>query len=109
MDYSNLQVLAEVSVALLGFSGLTIVMGHSRFDQHGLAYRTQGMLYLSSLAFIAPCKVKNEYFQYLFEPWDCSRTKLAKHHQTPLRYMYVTGQRRPYSYQIVHTSALKPD
>lgn len=52
MDYSNLQVLAEVSVALLGFSGLTIVMGHSRFDQHGLAYRTQGMLYLSSLAFI---------------------------------------------------------
>jgi len=52
MDYSNLQVLAEVSVALLGFSGLTIVMGHSRFDKHGLAYRTQGMLYLSSLAFI---------------------------------------------------------
>ena len=52
MDYSNLQVLAEVSVALLGFSGLTIVMGHSRFDQHGLAYRTQGMLYLSSLAFL---------------------------------------------------------
>jgi len=52
MDYSNLQLLAEVSVALLGFSGLTIVMGHSRFDQHGLAYRTQGMLYLSSLAFI---------------------------------------------------------
>jgi hypothetical protein len=51
MDYSNLQVLAEVSVALLGFSGLTIVMGHSRFDQHGLAYRTQGMLYNSSLAF----------------------------------------------------------
>jgi hypothetical protein len=51
MDYTNLQVLAEVSVALLGFSGLTIVMGHSRFDQHGLAYRTQGMLYNSSLAF----------------------------------------------------------
>ena len=52
MDYSNLQVLAEVSVALLGFSGLTIVMGHSGFDQHGLAYRTQAMLYSSSLAFI---------------------------------------------------------
>ena len=52
MDYTNLQVLAEVSVALLGFSGLTIVMGHSRFDQHGVAYRTQGMLYNSSLAFI---------------------------------------------------------
>jgi len=52
MDYSNLQVLAEVSVALLGFSALTIVMGHSRFDQHGLAYRTQAMLYSSSLAFI---------------------------------------------------------
>jgi len=51
-DYSNLQVLAEVSVALLGFSGLTIVMGHSGFDQHGLAYRTQAMLYSSSLAFI---------------------------------------------------------
>ena len=52
MDYTNLQVLAEVSVALLGFSGLTIVMGHSRFDQHGVAYRTQGMLYNSSLAFV---------------------------------------------------------
>ena len=52
MDYTNLQALAEVSVTLLGFSGLTIVMGHSRFDQHGLAYRTQGMLYNSSLGFI---------------------------------------------------------
>jgi hypothetical protein len=26
---------------------------------------------------IAPCKTKNEHFQYLFEPWDCSRTKRA--------------------------------
>jgi len=52
MDYTNLQALAEVSVTLLGFSGLTIVMGRSRFDQHGLAYRTQGMLYNSSLGFI---------------------------------------------------------
>jgi hypothetical protein len=52
MDYTNLQVLAEVSVALLGFSGLTIVIGHSRFDQRGVAYRTQGMLYSASLAFI---------------------------------------------------------
>ena len=52
MDYTNLQALAEVSVTLLGFSGLTIVMGHSRFDQYGLAYRTQGMLYNSSLGFI---------------------------------------------------------
>jgi hypothetical protein len=52
MDYTNLQVLAEVSVALLGFSGLTIVIGRSRFDQLGVAYRTQGMLYSASLAFI---------------------------------------------------------
>jgi hypothetical protein len=52
MDYTNLQVLAEVSVALLGFSGLTVVLGHSRFDQAGIKFRTQGLLYTSSLAFI---------------------------------------------------------
>ena len=52
MDFTNLQVLAEVSVALLGFSGLTVVLGQSRFDQAGIAFRTEGLLYTSSLAFI---------------------------------------------------------
>jgi hypothetical protein len=52
MDYTNLQVLAEVSVTLLGLSGLTAVIGHSRFDQLGIAYRTQVLLYASSVAFI---------------------------------------------------------
>jgi hypothetical protein len=52
MGFTNLQVLAEVSVALLGFSGLTVVLGQSRFDQAGIAFRTEGLLYTSSLAFI---------------------------------------------------------
>ena len=52
MDYTNLQVLAEVSITLLGFSGLTAILGHSRFDQLGVAYRTQMLLYASSVAFI---------------------------------------------------------
>ena len=53
MDYTNLQVLAEVSVTLLGLSGLTAVIGQSRFDQLGVAYRTKLLLYTSSVAFIA--------------------------------------------------------
>jgi hypothetical protein len=52
MDYTNLQVLAEVSVTLLGFSGITAIMGYSRFAQKGVKYRMQGLLYGSSLAFI---------------------------------------------------------
>ena len=52
MDYTNLQVLAEVSVTLLGLSGLTAVIGQSRFDQRGVAYRTQLLLYCSSVAFV---------------------------------------------------------
>ena len=52
MDYTNLQVLAEVSVTLLGFSGITAIMGYSRFAQQGVTYRMQGLLYASSLAFI---------------------------------------------------------
>ena len=52
MDYTNLQVLAEVSVTLLGFSGLTAIIGHSRFAQQGVTYRMLGLLYTSSLAFI---------------------------------------------------------
>ncbi len=52
MDYTNLQVLAEVSVTLLGFSGITAIVGRSRFAQQGVTYRMQGLLYTSSLAFI---------------------------------------------------------
>jgi hypothetical protein len=52
MDYTNLQLLAEVSVALLGFSGITAIVGHSRFAQQGVVYRLQGLLYSSSLALI---------------------------------------------------------
>ena len=53
MDYDNMQVLAEVSVTLLGFSGITAIMGHSRFDQRGVTYRMQGLLYTSSQALVA--------------------------------------------------------
>ena len=53
MDFTNLQVLAEVSVTLLGLSGLTAVIGQSKFDQLGVAYRTHLLLYNASVAFVA--------------------------------------------------------
>ena len=46
---------------------------------------------------IALYTTTNEYFLYLFGSWDCSRTKLFKHLQIHLRYMYATGPRRQYS------------
>lgn len=52
MDYTNFQVLAEVSVTLLGFSGITAIVGQSRFPQHGIRWRMLGLLYSASLAFI---------------------------------------------------------
>jgi hypothetical protein len=52
MDFTNLQVLAEVSVTLLGFSGLAAVIGHSRFDPRGVEYRTLLLLYTASAAFV---------------------------------------------------------
>jgi len=52
MDFTNLQVLAEVSVALLGFSGITAIVGQSQFAQQGVKYRVLGLLYSSSLAFM---------------------------------------------------------
>jgi len=52
MDYSNFQVLAEVSVTLLGFSGITAIVGQSQFPQQGVRWRMLGLLYSSSLAFI---------------------------------------------------------
>ena len=42
-------------------------------------------------------KTTNEYFQYLFEPWDCHHTKPARTGQIHLQHMYATGPRRPYS------------
>lgn len=53
MDYTELGVLAEVSVALLGFSGITAIVGRSRFGQQGVTYRMLGLLYSSSLAFVS--------------------------------------------------------
>ena len=52
MDYTNLQVLAEVSVTLLGFSGITAIVGYSRFAQQGVTFRMRGLLYASSSAFV---------------------------------------------------------
>ena len=52
MDYTNLQVLAEVSVTLLGFSGITTIVGRSRFAQQGAVFRMRGLLYSSSSAFV---------------------------------------------------------
>jgi len=40
---------------------------------------------------IVLCKTTNEYCPYLFEPWDCARTRIARHGQMQLQYMYATG------------------
>ena len=50
MDFG---LLAEVSVTLLGLSGLTTVVGSSKFDERGAEYRVLLLLYTSSAAFIA--------------------------------------------------------
>jgi hypothetical protein len=39
-------------------------------------------------------KTTNEYFQYLFGPWDCPRIKITKHGQIQLQTMCVTDPRR---------------
>jgi hypothetical protein len=52
MEYSNLDVLAEASIALLGFSGLTIVLGRTRFHPLGATFRIRGLLFTSSSAFV---------------------------------------------------------
>ena len=41
-------------------------------------------------------KTTNEYFQYLFGPWDCPRIKITKHGQIQLQTMYATDPRRRY-------------
>jgi lysylphosphatidylglycerol synthetase-like protein (DUF2156 family) len=46
-------VLAETSVTLLGLSGLTTVIGRSKFDERGAQYRVLLLLYTSSAAFVA--------------------------------------------------------
>ncbi len=40
---------------------------------------------------IVLCKTTNEYCPYLFEPWDCARTRIARHGQMQLQYMCATG------------------
>jgi hypothetical protein len=51
-------------------------------------------------------KPTNEYFQYLFEPWDYTRTKLVRNSQIHLRYMYATGLRRHYSTRSFRSTGL---
>ena len=49
----QLDVLAEVSVALLGFSGLLVTLGRSSFPEAGVFYRVVGLLGSASLALFA--------------------------------------------------------
>ena len=60
---------------------LTVVIYSQHFKNRAIVY----------------CKTPNEYFQYLFALWDCSRTKFTGIGQSHLQYMYATGPRRPYS------------
>ena len=69
---------------------------------------------------IVICKTTNEYFQYLFEPWNCLYTKsvpqgslsgltgphLLGHSQIHLQYMYATDQRGPYSTRSFRSTGL---
>jgi hypothetical protein len=47
-----LEVLAELSVAILGFSGITVVLGHSKFDALSAGTRIQGLILSSGIALI---------------------------------------------------------
>ena len=52
------------------------------------------------------CKTTDEYFQYLFGPWDCTRTKFVKHRQAPPQYMYATGPKRLYFIRSFRSTGL---
>jgi hypothetical protein len=49
---ADLELLAELSVAILGFSGITVVLGHSKFDALSASTRIQGLILSSGIALI---------------------------------------------------------
>ena len=68
--------------------------------EHGKILTSKNLTLISSLypqyfenKAIVLHKTTNEYFQYLFEPWDYC-TKLVRNSQIHLQYMYATGLRR---------------
>ena len=55
---------------------------------------------------IALRKTTNEYFQYLFEPWDCPHINFVSNGQIQLQYTYATGPRRSYSTRSFRSTGL---
>jgi len=49
----SLNLLAEISIALLGFSGLMVALGRSSFPEAGIYYRVAGLLGSASIALLA--------------------------------------------------------
>jgi hypothetical protein len=52
-EMGRFEILAELSVALLGFSGLMVAFGYSRFSEAGFAARIRALVYTTSAALIA--------------------------------------------------------
>ena len=52
-ETGRFEILAELSVALLGFSGLMIAFGHSRFREVSAAARIRSLVYTTSAALVA--------------------------------------------------------
>jgi hypothetical protein len=53
VQFSTLELLAELSIAILGFAGLTAVFGHSKFDASSVTVRIRGLILSAGLAFAA--------------------------------------------------------
>jgi len=64
---------------MLDFLGKNLTLIKALYSQH---FESQA---------IVPAKTTNEYFQYLFAPWHCSRTKISRHGQIQLPSTYATG------------------
>ena len=49
-------------------------------------------------------KTTNEYFLYLFAPWDYPHTEFARNGQIHLQFMYATGPKRHYSTRLFRST-----
>ena len=50
--HDELELIAELSIALLGFSGIVVSLGRSNFSAGGYASRISALLWTSGLAFV---------------------------------------------------------
>jgi hypothetical protein len=69
MDPFILKLFTQVSITILGFSGVTTALGHLSSNTRYISIRTKGLLFAASIAFIAsigPLAGFPEFFAAIF-------------------------------------------